>query len=81
MGTSDLEPLHQASLEQAVAFFRKETDDFANGAAFGNPQCPQQRTKLCDCPKTKAYLGQVDECAEISPCVVRVILFPNGTYQ
>ncbi len=84
MSASLLEPLQQAFAEHAEALFRKETDDFAAGRTLKNPSCPLgsiARPLLCDCSKTKNFLGFGERvCTTGNQCVVRVVLFPKGTY-
>lgn len=84
MNASLLEHLQSASAEHAEALFRKETNDDAAGRAWGSPSCPKgslERPLLCDCPKTKAFLERDwYMCGRTEPCVVRITLFPKGTY-
>lgn len=83
VGTSDLEPLNQASSEQEEALFRKESNDYARNSAWEAPPCPfgtPERPLVCDCPKSKALKYGEHVCTADKKCIVRVVRFPNGTY-
>lgn len=84
MGSSHLDPLQQAFVEEADALFRREVNDFAVFTPKDSPSCPHgtvAQPVVCDCPKTRHYMGFREKpCDPSQKCIVRAVLFPNGTY-
>lgn len=70
-----------------IESFRKEADAYADGSTpdASLPLCPLDHPSSslhCECDKTrKAMSIDIANCERYAKCLVREVLFSNGTYE
>lgn len=77
-----LVPPELSAREKLVEICRKDFDAVATNSAFHFPKCPQGGT--CECPNAKNALGLLRHDCDPNPktlCIVRKLIFPNGTFS